>query len=214
MITPRFLMIVLAGLIANAGIQAQSFNLQQMLSQGKLESYTKDMKELNEGNKHGLTFQGLIWLTGQDFSTGTIDLDMRGRDVLQKSFLGVVFHGVDTVTHDIVYFRPFNYRADDPLRKIHAVQYVSQPEFPWDTLRARFPGVYEKGINPPPPATEWFHARIVVGARNIKVYVNGASTPSLTVDKLNNRTSGKIGLWNADYGQDGDFANLKIVSSK
>src|SRR5215831_15350056 len=125
MITPRFLTIVLAGLIAGTCLQAQSFNLQQLLSQGKLETYTKDMSQLNEGNKHGLSFQGLAWLTGQDFSTGTIELDMRGRDVLQKSFLGVVFHGVDTVTQDIVYFRPFNFRADDPLRKIHAVQYVS-----------------------------------------------------------------------------------------
>lgn len=214
MISPRFLTTVFAMLISIAGIQAQSFNLQQLLSQGKLETYTKDISQLNEGNKHGLSFQGLVWLTGQDFSTGTIELDMRGRDVFQKSFLGVAFHGVDTVTHDIIYFRPFNYRADDPVRKSHAVQYVSHPDFPWDTLRARFPGVYEKGINPPPPATEWFHARIVVGEKDIKVYVNGAGTPSLTVNKLNNRKSGKIGLWNGVYGEDGDFANLKIVSSK
>lgn len=214
MINPRFLTIVYVGLMNTVGTQAQSFNLQQLLSQGKLETFTKDMKELNEGDKHGLSFQGLVWLTGQQFSTGTIELDMRGRDVFQKSFLGVVFHGVDTVTHDIIYFRPFNYRADDPLRKIHAVQYVSHPEFPWDTLRARFPGVYEKGINPPPSAIEWFHARIVVGEKDIKVYVNGLGTPSLTVNKLNKRKTGKIGLWNADYGQDGDFANLKIVRGK
>jgi hypothetical protein len=139
---------------------------------------------------------------------------MRGKDEFQKSFLGVAFHGVDTVTQDIIYFRPFNFRADDPIRKIHAIQYVSQPEFPWDTLRARFPGVYEKGIKPPPPATSWFHAHIVVGEKDIKVYVNGASTPSLTVNKLNNRKKGLIGLWNGAYGFDGDFANLKIMKAK
>src|SRR5882724_8291333 len=208
--TPRFLMIVLTGLFCQTNLHAQAIDLQQLLATGKLVTFTKDISLFNDGDKHALRFQGLIWLKDINFSTGTIDLDMRGRDELQKSFLGVAFHGVDTVIHDIVYFRPFNYRTNDPLRKIHAVQYVSQPEFPWDTLRARFPGVYEKGINPPPAATEWFHAHIVVGDKDIKVYVNGASVPSLTVNKLNNRKSGLIGLWNGVYGFDGDFANLVI----
>ena len=51
--------------------------------------------------------------------------------------------------------------------------------------------------------------RIVVEDTQIKVYVNNASTPSLTVDKLNTRKSGLIGLSNE--GLEGDFANLTIT---
>jgi hypothetical protein len=43
----------------------------------------------------------------------------------------------------------------------------------------------------------------------VTVYVNGNSDPSLTIDKLNDRKTGKIGLW-VGNGSDGDFANLQI----
>jgi hypothetical protein len=89
------------------------------------------------------------------------------------------------------------------------VQYVSEPEFPWHKLREEKNGIYEKGIEPPPAATDWFHARIEVGQQEIKVFVNNESEPSLTVNKLNNRKDGLIGLWN--QGLDGDFANLTIT---
>jgi hypothetical protein len=69
--------------------------------------------------------------------------------------------------------------------------------------------MYEKGIEPAPSPTEWFHTRIVVGEEEINVYVNYASKPSLTVTKLNNRKDGLIGFWNG--GLDGDFANLSIT---
>ena len=151
---------------------------------------------------------GIAWLKDTRFSTGIIEVDIRGRDVFQKSFIGIVFHGVDTLTHDLVYFRPFNFRAEDPIRKIHAVQYVSHPDYPCDRLRKERNGIYEKGIDPPPVATDWFHARIEVGEKQVKVFVNGSKTPSLVVDKLNDRKTGMIGLWNE--GDNGEFANLSI----
>ena len=42
----------------------------------------------------------------------------------------MVFRGVDAETHASVYFRPFNFRAADPDRHKHAVQYVSHPQWP------------------------------------------------------------------------------------
>ncbi|HYI79202.1 MAG TPA: family 16 glycoside hydrolase, partial [Chryseolinea sp.] len=85
----------------------------------------------------------------------------------------------------------------------------THPDFPWHKLREEKNGIYEKGIDPPPSPTEWFHARIVVAEKQIKVYVNNATTPSLTVDKLNTRKNGLIGLSNE--GLEGDFANLTIT---
>src|SRR5437016_3013637 len=50
--------------------------------------------------------EAVALLPGVELTTGTIELDIRGKDVAQQSFLGVAFHGVDTSTHDAVYFRP------------------------------------------------------------------------------------------------------------
>lgn len=197
--------------------QNQSFDLQQLLKEKKLIAFNGRVVPITDGNKKGVSLvpggktgfnEGVVWLKDVTFSTGTIEIDMRGKDVLQQSFIGIAFHGVDSVTQDIVYFRPFNFRAQDPVRKIHAVQYVSHPDFTWNKLREEKNGIYEKGIDPPPSPTDWFHARIVVDDKQIRVYVNNASTPSLTVEKLNTRNSGLIGLSNE--GLAGDFANLTI----
>lgn len=202
-LTSSLLMVLIA---VTTGI-SQSFNLQQLLRENKLVSYEKyppvPLKE-----KQGISANKIIWLKDVKFSTGTIEVDLRGKDVPQRSFLGVAFHGVDTLTYDAIYFRPFNFQSNDPVRKIHAVQYISHPQFTWERLRNEKNGIYEKGIDPPPGATAWFHAKIVVNESTITVYVNGASTYSLQVNKLNDRKDGLIGLWN--YGLDGDFANLTI----
>ena len=194
--------------------QKQSFDLQQLLKEKKLITINGKVVPITDGNRKGVSMvpgfqEGVVWLKDVTFSTGTIEIDLRGKDVFQKSFIGIAFHGVDSVTQDIVYFRPFNFQAEDPIRKIHAVQYVSHPDFTWDKLREEKNGIYEKGIDPPPSPKDWFHAKIVVEDTQIKVYVNNASTPSLTVDKLNTRKSGLIGLSNE--GLAGDFANLTIT---
>jgi hypothetical protein len=61
-------------------------------------------------------------------------------ETLQQSFVGVAFHGVDGTTYDAIYFRPFNFKTDDPVRRIHAVQYISHPDNPWQKLRDGQPG--------------------------------------------------------------------------
>jgi hypothetical protein len=152
---------------------------------------------------------GIAWINGGKFTNGTIEVDIKGKDKLQASFVGIAFHGVDNSTYESIYFRPFNFRAIDPIRKVHAVQYMAIPQFDWQKLRNEFPGKYEQPISPAPDPNEWFHARITVGDKNIKVYVNGSATPSLVVEPLV-RTDGKmIGLWAG--GTDGDWKNLKIT---
>jgi hypothetical protein len=185
----------------------QSFNLQQLLKENKLVA-NRSVAPFDDNGKSAVSSNGIVWIKNVNFSTGTIEIDLRGKDVVQKSFLGIAFHGVDTITYDAIYFRPFNFRASDPVRKIHAVQYISEPEFPWDKLREEKNGIYEKGIDSPPAATDWVHVRIVVDNDSIKVYVNDATIPSLTVNKLNNRKDGLIGLWSD--GVNGEFANLVI----
>lgn len=191
-------------------LNSQSFNLQQLLLDKKLECFGT-YTALNEKGNTAVSGAGIAWLKGVEFSNGTIEVDIRGKDVLQQNFPGIAFHGVDTTRFDKVYFRPFNFHATDSVRRIHAVQYVSEPEYPWSRLREERNGIYEKAIIPAPKATDWFHATIVVKDDDIKVYVNHSSTPSLTVKKLNSRRSGMIGLMNLmTGGVTADFANLVI----
>jgi hypothetical protein len=154
--------------------------------------------------------QGLVWQEGSRFSEGTIEFDVRGKDVFQQSFVGAAFHAVDDRTFEAVYFRPFNFRPDDPARAARAVQYVSDPENTWQKLRAEKPGQYEKPVKPVPDPNGWFHVRIVVAGREIAVYVNGSSEPCLAVESLSDHRDGMVGIM-VGNGSGGDFANLKIV---
>ena len=193
---------------ATASSQERTFDLQQLLKEKKLVTHGQNVVPITDSGKKAISQSGIIWLKDVNFSEGTIEVDLRGKDVMQRSFIGIVFHGVDTVTHDVIYFRPFNFLSTDPVRKIHAVQYVAHPDFPWHKLREEKNGIYEKAVSPAPSPKDWFHARIVVKGSEINVFVNNSSTPSLTVNKLNSRSSGKIGIWNE--GLEGDFANLVL----
>lgn len=189
---------------------AQSYNLQQLLKENKFNVVATRVVPLTDGDKKGITTDGNLWLKGVTFSQGTIDVDIRGRDVLQRSFLGIAFHAIDTGRYDLIYFRPFNFQSTDSVRRIHAVQYTYEPDFPWYKLREEKNGIYEKAVTPAPAAKDWFHATIVVEGKTIKVYVNHSKTPSLVVEKLNDNKSGMIALHAGRGFLPGDFANLVI----
>jgi hypothetical protein len=156
---------------------------------------------------------GVAWINGQQFTDGTIEVDIKGKDELQHSFVGIAFHGVDNKTFEAIYFRPFNFRATDAARKSHAVQYVALPQYDWSKLRDEHPGQYEKPIDPAPDPNEWFHARIEVQGTSIKVFVNGNATPSLTVEALVHTDGKMIGYWVGNTS-DGSWKNLKITADK
>jgi hypothetical protein len=180
--------------------------------------HNRTVTAINEPGKNGVRFSeqegdGVAWVDGVNFSEGTIECDIRGKNVLQRSFVGIAFHGVDEKTFDAIYFRPFNFKNEDAVRRTHAVQYISHPEHTWSKLRQTFPLKYEQPVKPVPEPDGWFHARIVVANGKVSVFVNDATEPSLVVDKLNDRTEGKIGFW-VGTTSGGDFANLKITPSK
>jgi len=176
---------------------------------GATKLIKKDGAAAIEFNQPG---QNVVWLDGFEFSDGIIEFDAKGKSAPpQSSFVGVAFRVVEAATHDAVYFRPFNFRAADSERKSHAVQYVSEPQWPWQKLRKEKPGQFEKPIEPGPDGDAWFHAKVVVKKRQIKVFVNGATEPSLVVSELSDRSGGSVGLWCNGYGV---IANLKIIPNK
>lgn len=186
------------------------------LAEGKgLSATNRTISRVTDGVRGGVRLSeaqgdGLAYLPGIEFANGTIALDMRGKDVQGASFIGVAFHGVDGTTYDAIYFRPFNFKTEDPARVLRAVQYISHPAHSWQKLRAEHPGQYEKPVRPVPDPNDWFHAHVVVASPRVSVFVDDAKEPCMTVNHLNDRKRGLVGIW-VGNNSGGDFANLTIV---
>jgi len=203
---------------ANGQTFSVRFDLADLCRKNQFETINRQLSWFYENDKKAVRLskskdEGIAWIKGVQFSNGTIEIDIRGKDIFQESFTGIAFHGSDIDTLDAVYFRPFNFQSTDSVRRTHAVQYISHPEFPWSVLREKYAGKYENGVTPSPDGNEWFHIRIVVQYPDVTVYVNGSDIPCLSIKKLNGRRTGKIGLW-AGNNSDGDFANLVISTTR
>ena len=155
---------------------------------------------------------GVAWINNTNFTTGIIEFTVKGKDVLQQSFLGIAFHEINDSSFDAIYFRPFNFRSIDTARRNHSVQYISMPKYDWSYLRQNYPGKYENALTEAIEPKEWFHAKILVSNESIKVFVNDDDKPSLVVKPLSNSISGKIGFW-VGNNSDGDFSNLILTTN-
>jgi hypothetical protein len=187
---------------------------QRTIEPKDVAAFNRSVSSLGDGTKKCLRISespgdGVAYLRGIQFGNGTIEFDVKGKDVQGQSFVGVAFHGVDGTTYDAIYFRPFNFRTEDPARRSHAVQYISHPTYTWQKLRAEQPGTFEQPVSPAPDPNAWFHVRVVVASPKVSVYVGDAKEPSLVVNQLSDRTKGLVGLW-VGNNSGGDFANLKI----
>ena len=195
----------------------QQINLAEWLAGGKLRAVNRDVTAL-AGDKQGIKVSekagpGVVWIEGSDFDQGTIELDVRGRDVLQQSFLGIAFHGKDDKTYEAVYLRPFNFRAQDPDRHQHAVQYVAVPDYDWPRLRKEFPEEFENPVDASVAPTDWVPLRVVVKGNAVQIFVGKVNAPTLEVRKLGALDRGMIGLW-VGNNSDGDFTRLRVTPMK
>jgi hypothetical protein len=142
------------------------------------------------------------------FRDGTIDVDLKGKDEFQRSFLGIAFHGINDSTYEAIYFRPFNFK--NPERNNHSVQYVSEPKNTWYVLRQEHPEEYENPVNPVPDPTDWFHVTIIIKQSSVSVFINNATESSLEISQLGVQNEGWLGLW-VGNGSDGSFRHLVIT---
>ena len=195
----------------------ERINLAERLAAGKLRVVNREVSK-SAGHAEGIHLSeregtGVAWVEGTDFSQGTIEVEIRGRDVLQQSFVGIAFHRRDDNTYEVVYLRPFNFRADDPTRHQHAVQYATIPEFDWPRLRKEFPEEFENPVDASIAPTGWVPVRLVVSAKMVQIYVGAVKTPTLEVRKLGALDRGAVGLF-AGNGSDGDYRNLRLTPAK
>ncbi len=155
---------------------------------------------------------GVAWVKGLNFETGIIEFDVKGKDFLQESFIGIAIHGVNDSTYESVYFRPFNFQATDSNRKKHAVQYIALPKFDWSLLRDTYPGEYEHALFNFVDPNSWFHVKIIIDKNQIQAFVNSDAQACLSVKRLTRNQSGKVGFW-VGNNSDGEFSNLTITTN-
>ena len=164
--------------------------------------------------EHAGTGGGIVVVPGITFHAGTIEIDVAGKPGQgapsdARGFVGLAFHvSPDVSRYEYVYIRPTNGRADDQLRRNHSTQYSSHPDFEWLRLRTESPGKYESYVDLVPG--EWTKLRIEVNGTKMRLYVNGASQPTLMVDDLKmGDAEGALALW-VGVGTEAYFANLHV----
>ena len=156
----------------------------------------------------------MVILPGTRFRDGEITLELAG-DVAPgappeaRGFVGVAFRVQGKARRfEAFYLRPANGRAEDQVRRNHAAQYISHPDFPWHRLRAEFPEKYESYVDLLPG--QWTRVRIVVEGGTARLFVHGAEQPTLVVNDLKLGSSeGAIGLW-IGPGTVAHFADLHV----
>lgn len=112
-----------------------------------------------------------------------------------RGFVGIAFRvQAGGAGFECFYLRPTNGRADDQLRRNHATQYISHPDYPWYKLREENPGLYESYADLIPG--DWTKVKIVVSGVRAQLYVHDAEQPCLIVNDLKHGISeGRIALW-------------------
>jgi hypothetical protein len=204
--------LLVAILLLSGKAFCQIFDLQQMLAENKLTANPgHQVKPMQDGDRKGITFTGIIWIKGLEFNEGTIETDLRGRNEFLKSFVGIVFNTADTSTFEDILFRPFNFRHQDPVRRTWSLAYTCEPDFPYTKLRKENTGQFESEILPNPVPEDWIHARIVIKKGSVQVFVNHMEKPSLTVKRLGTYHGNQLGLLVFGNDTPGDFANLVVT---
>src|SRR4028118_423071 len=66
----------------------------------KWKLINRSAEQINEEGKKGIRLseapgEGYMILRETEFSNGTIEFDVKGKNVVQQSFVGLAFHGVD-----------------------------------------------------------------------------------------------------------------------
>ncbi|WP_229376801.1 hypothetical protein [Fibrella aquatilis] len=158
-----------------------------------------------------------VRLEGIDFTNGTIQVKVLSRLLknapeLARGFIGVAFRiNEANSSYESIYIRPTNGRATDQVRRNHAIQYYSYPDYKFDRLRKEAPERYEAYSDM--TLNEWITLTVVVKDRQAQLYLNNNKQPSLIVNDLKHGagTSGGVGLW-VDIGTEGYFADLTITN--
>jgi hypothetical protein len=197
-----------------AGLRLVNVTAESVTHQGKQGlrvSFSKEARERTERKAHEVAV-----VEGIEFSSGVIEAEIAGAvepgaPPNARGFVGIAFRVQDDMrTFDLFLLRPTNGRADDQVRRNHAVQYSSHPDWMFDRLRKEAPEKYESYVDLVPDA--WTKVKIEVRGERARLYVHGQEQPTLIVNDLKTgaNAKGAIALW-IDVGTVAHFRNLTIT---
>jgi hypothetical protein len=157
----------------------------------------------------------LAILKGSSFTDGTIEFDFAGDRLpsapeTARGFTGLAFRvGPGGQPYNAFYLRPYNGRSSNQVQRNHSAQYIAIPGYDWAPLREKFPKMYESYVDLVPGV--WTSVKIEVRGKTAKLFVNGASQPTLLVnDLLTGNPTGALALW-IGPGSQSHFSNLRIT---
>lgn len=199
---------------ASLNVLGQEINLSEQLNSNQITAVNRQISpyetlgvEMNAEKSNGLAI-----LDAFSFTNGIIDLEIKGENVPGKSFVGLAFNVQNDSTYEAIYFRPFNFMAEEADKRSHMVQYIAHPNYTWDMLRKERTNEFEAALNEAPSPDDWFAARIEITEEKVLVYVNNEIKPVLEVSRLAKPESDKIALWTG-FQSSGRFRNL-VLSGK
>lgn len=202
-------------LFTNTVLNAQKKSLVASFKNDKIVTVNRDIS-IDTKDKNALFLNakkgsGLAILQNRSFTKGSIQIDIAGKNIPRKSFVGIAFNIQNDSTYEAIYFRPFNFKAKQQARKNHMVQYICHPEYTWHKLRNTRTGEFENELNPAPNPDDWFRVEIILNDTEVKVFVNGnKEKPDLVVKRLTTSKSDKIGLWVGNNSL-GKFKELGVL---
>ena len=161
----------------------------------------------------------LVILNKTEFQDGVIEIELTGEPSANagggaRGFVGVAFRvnldaANDAAKYECFYLRPTNGRVDDQVRRNHATQYSSHPDFSFARMRKEFPEKYESYVDLEYGA--WTRMRIDVAGATARLYVHDAKQPALVVTDLKlGAGEGGVALW-IGSGTEGYFSNLRVT---
>lgn len=189
----------------------QTYHLSEQLKSNELTVINRviSMYETQGVELDARKGDGLAILENITFENGTIQLDIKGENNPGRSFIGLAFNIENDSTYEAVYFRPFNFVAEEPVRRSHMAQYIYHPTYTWRKLRTDRTGEFEGEMVSPPDPDDWFTIEIKITETTVVASVVGQSAPVLEIDRLSELKSDKIALW-VGFGSSGRFKNLRV----
>ncbi len=158
--------------------------------------------------QEGVTQQMLL-IEGASLRTGVIEVDIFADK--GNPFVGIAFHLENERSYEAVYFRPFRFQDPDPVSRRHAIQYVSEPENSWRTLRGRFPDVYEKTC--PLKPDQWQKLVLEIADTNIRVRAGDLPDPVMVITRPFAKKGTGVALWTG-AGSKGVFGQVIVKTGK
>ena len=209
----QFLTVLLGLIGTTVNSQNKSINLGEKYKSNLFYTTNRELSQLTDDSRavrlNAAPGDGLSYLKDVSFKEGTVNIELLGENNPGRSFVGFAFNIQNDSTYEVVYFRPFNFMAEEKLRKAHMVQYIYHPEFTWKKLRETRTGEFENEIVNPPDPDQWFRAKIEIEKNTVKVFVEDSEKAVLEIKRLTEIKSDKIGIWTG-FNSSGSFRNLHL----